>query len=173
MDGLHSPPEVGLFPKTMSLFPFVPKPWPALTARPMAADIQKTCPAVTFPRIFRCPTAANPIDAMQPHREQSGVPPNWHGSTLVRRSADNERVVLAKMHRSGEAGGLRNSLIMPSCMSSLFSSRQMRRRISTTCLRSSESRHSMFVAPLCGVKILIQIFFTFGLADHISTNSGM
>src|SRR5579872_3717459 len=34
---------------------------------------------------------------MQPHCEQSGVPPNWHGSTFVRRSAESERVVLAKM----------------------------------------------------------------------------
>src|SRR6476646_12229560 len=96
----------------------------ALTTCPIAAESQKTSPAVAFPTILRCPTAANPIDAIQPHREQSGVPPNWQGSTFVRKSADNERVVVAKIHRSGDAGGVRNSLITPSSMSNLFSSRQ-------------------------------------------------
>src|SRR6185369_6345839 len=72
---------------------FVPLCGSALTARPIAAEIQKTCPAVTFPRTLRCPTAANPMDAIQPHREQSGFPPNWQGSTIVRKSADNESVV--------------------------------------------------------------------------------
>jgi hypothetical protein len=32
-------------------------------------------PAVIEPTTLRWPTAANPIEAMQPHREQSGLPP--------------------------------------------------------------------------------------------------
>ena len=42
----------------------------------MAVDIQKIPPAVTGPRIFLWPTAASAIDAKQPQREQSGLPPN-------------------------------------------------------------------------------------------------
>jgi len=64
----------------------------------MAVDIQKIPPAVTGPRIFLWPTAASAIDAIQPQREQSGLPPNWQGTTFVRKSADNESVVFAKIH---------------------------------------------------------------------------
>ncbi len=34
-------------------------------------------------------TAAKPMDAMHPHEPQSGFPPNWQGTVLVFRSAEN------------------------------------------------------------------------------------
>ncbi len=55
--------------------------------------------------------------AMQPHCEQSGVPPNWQGVILVFRSAENVSVVRAKMQSFGDAGGFRNSSIMRLCIS--------------------------------------------------------
>ncbi len=80
------------------------------------------CPAVIGPTSLRCPTAASPIEAMQPHREQSGSPPNWQGSTRVLKSAESVHVVWAKMQRSGDNGGDRNSSIIPLGMPSLRSS---------------------------------------------------
>jgi len=44
---------------------------------------------------------------MQPHCEQSGVPPNWQGVTRLLRSAVSESVVRAKMHSAGDRGGFR------------------------------------------------------------------
>ena len=49
---------------------------------------------------------------MQPHCEQSGVPPNWQGVIFVFRSAEYVSVVWAKMQSLGDAGGFRNSSIM-------------------------------------------------------------
>ena len=40
---------------------------------------------------FVVPMAARPMEAKQPQREQSGSPPNWHGSTLVLKSAEGAR----------------------------------------------------------------------------------
>jgi hypothetical protein len=45
------------------------------------------------------PTAASPIDAKQPHCEQSGLPPNWQGVILLFRSAEIVWVVCAKNAR--------------------------------------------------------------------------
>ena len=52
-------------------------------------------------------TALSPAEAMQPHCEQSGVPPNWQGVIRVFKSAVSESVVRAKMHSAGERGGWR------------------------------------------------------------------
>src|SRR5690348_18511547 len=83
----------------------------AVAKSPTNAEVQKMRPAVIGPRISLCPTAARPIEAIQPHCEQSGFPPNWQGSTFLCKSADKASVVLAKMHCAGELGGERNSLI--------------------------------------------------------------
>ena len=44
--------------------------------------------------------------AMQPQFEQSGLPPNWHGVMRRSRSDEKHSVVCAKMHSSGDCGGL-------------------------------------------------------------------
>jgi hypothetical protein len=49
----------------------------------------------------------NPAEAMQPHCEQSGLPPNWQGLILPSRSAVTENVVRAKIHSLGDCGGRR------------------------------------------------------------------
>src|ERR1700679_2614986 len=114
-----------------------------------------------------------PIDAMHPHCEQSGSPPNWHGSTIVLKSAENERVVCAKTQRSGDAGGRRNSLITLAGISNFGLLSRRRSNVATTLLRSSAERISGLFAPRCGVKKLIQIFSTLEFADQKSTNSSM
>jgi hypothetical protein len=50
---------------------------------------------------------ASPEDAMQPHSEHTGLPPNWHGVTRVFKSAETQTVLRAKMHSEGESGGRR------------------------------------------------------------------
>src|SRR5579862_1137547 len=59
------------------------------------------------PAILYLPMADSPAEAMQPHSEHNGVPPNWQGETAVRKSAEKHAVVCAKMHSSGELGGFR------------------------------------------------------------------
>ncbi|MCI0660856.1 MAG: hypothetical protein L0220_07255, partial [Acidobacteria bacterium] len=44
------------------------------------------------------PKAFNPADAMHPHWEQSGLPPNWQGLIRAFKSAVMLKVVRAKMH---------------------------------------------------------------------------
>ena len=60
------------------------------------------------------PTAVSPADAMQPHCEQSGLPPNWQGVMRCSKSAEMQLVVCAKMHRSvatvSMSGTLRDKL---------------------------------------------------------------
>ena len=46
-----------------------------------------------------------PMEAAQPHCEQSGLPPNWQGVMRLVRSAEMLVVVCAKMQSLGEAGG--------------------------------------------------------------------
>jgi hypothetical protein len=46
-------------------------------------------PTESIPPNLWAAMAARPIDAMHPHDEQSGFPPNWHGVIFVSRSADN------------------------------------------------------------------------------------
>ena len=53
------------------------------------------------------PSASSPTEARHPHCVQSGSPPYWHGVIARFRSDDTHAVVCAKMHSSGEAGGLR------------------------------------------------------------------
>jgi hypothetical protein len=53
------------------------------------------------------PIAFNPAEAMHPHCEQSGLPPNWHGVTSDSRFAVTVLVVLAKMQSAGVDGGFR------------------------------------------------------------------
>ncbi len=77
----------------------------ARTCRPTANDALKIAPTRRPPGSRCRPTAARPADAMQPHCEQSGMPPNWHGVILVEKSAETHSVVCAKMHSSGDSGG--------------------------------------------------------------------
>ena len=68
-----------------------------------------------MPPASRCaPTAFSPADAMQPHCEQSGLPPNWHGVMRCSKSAETQLVVRAKMHSSGLDGGVAYCLTSPS-----------------------------------------------------------
>src|SRR3954453_22030668 len=102
------------------------------------------------------------MDAMHPHCEQSGSPPNWHGFTTVLKSAETIFVVRAKTHFSGELGGARNSFTSPSGISSLGYSFLNSIRLRTTSVRSVAERHSTGFAPRCGVKMLIHTFLTAG-----------
>ena len=51
---------------------------------------------------------------MQPQFSQSGLPPNWHGAMRRSRSDEKHSVVWAKMHWSGDRGGLAYTFNMPS-----------------------------------------------------------
>ena len=73
-----------------------------LIFRPTASEMWKRRPAVRPPTTLWCPTAARPMEAMQPHWEQSGSPPNWHGVMTVLRSAETVWVVRAKIQSAGE-----------------------------------------------------------------------
>ena len=107
---------------------------------------------------------------MQPQREQSGSPPNWHGSTLVLKSAEMVRVVRAKMH------SLRRLRRMQKGLQHTFRHIQLgidvrgppKASRSRRVARSSV-RHSTGSAPRCGVKMLIQIF---SAADWPTRNRG-
>src|SRR5438067_8690811 len=95
------------------------------------------------------------MEAIQPHCEQSGSPPNWQGTTWLLRSAEMVCVVCAKMHSSGDDGGVRNSLINPSRMSSFGYFRRRNSISSTACMRCRTERISGDEAPFCGVNMLI------------------
>ena len=63
-------------------------------------------PTRTVPPMILCaPTAFSPAEAMQPHCEQSGLPPNWQGVMRCSKSAEMHDVVCAKMQLSGPSGG--------------------------------------------------------------------
>src|SRR5882724_712942 len=83
-------------------------------ARPILMDALKIIPTGMNPPSLCAATAARPMDATHPHELQSGLPPNWHGTILVFKSADNVRVVRANTQSSGRCGGDANCRIMPS-----------------------------------------------------------
>ena len=85
--------------------------------------------------------------AMQPHCEQSGVPPNWQGVIFVFRSAEKVSVVWAKMQSLGDAGGFRNSSIIRGCMSIRGYRSRNSINSSMTRLRWSGVRISGAIAP--------------------------
>src|SRR5581483_10176456 len=68
------------------------------TASPMALEILKIVPRRTPGSSSLCPSPANAMEAMHPHCEQSGSPPNWQGWILVFKSAETVSVEPAKMH---------------------------------------------------------------------------
>ena len=72
----------------------------------MANDPRKIWLTGITPLILWRPMASRPADAMQPQLRQSGLPPNWHGVTVVVKSDETQCVVFANMHSSGEAGGV-------------------------------------------------------------------
>src|SRR5580693_7977228 len=72
---------------------------------PTLAEAMKIRPAVSDPATGWRPTAARPMEAMQPHCSQSGSPPNWQGVIFVFKSADTVFVVRAKIHSAGLLGG--------------------------------------------------------------------
>ena len=72
---------------------------------PTATDPVKIAPTGTNPQSLWFATAARPADATQPQFAQSGVPPNWHGSMRVVKSADIVVVVRANTHSEGDSGG--------------------------------------------------------------------
>ena len=54
---------------------------------PTFADALKILLTSTVPSNLCVPSALRPAEAMQPHCEQSGFPPNWQGEMRVLRSA--------------------------------------------------------------------------------------
>ena len=74
-------------------------------------------PTESMPPNLWAAMAARPIDAMHPHDEQSGFPPNWHGVIFVSRSADNVWVVRANTQSWGLCGGEANCRISNSGIS--------------------------------------------------------
>src|SRR5712671_3579847 len=96
----------------------------------------------TSPTNLCLPIAASPADAMHPHSEQTGRPPNWQGEIVVARSAEIQAVTCEKMHSRGDAGGRKNpSRTAPGISTLAYSVRSC--AISETALtRSSAERRS-------------------------------
>jgi hypothetical protein len=78
-------------------------------ALPNRSETIKRCPAVSQLTTRWWPTAAKPMEAIHPHRSQSGSPPNWHRVTRVLRSAEKVVVVRAKMRSFGGGHGVTKS----------------------------------------------------------------
>src|SRR5579862_2933800 len=78
-----------------------------LNRSPIFFETEKSVWTGTRPATLNFPTAARPAEAMQPHSEHTGLPPNWQGLIFVCRSAEMQVVFCAKMHWSGEDGGRR------------------------------------------------------------------
>src|SRR6185295_2777519 len=55
----------------------------AATMLPTLWDDSNTRPTGIPPGSWTRPMELRPAEAMQPHCEQSGFPPNWHGVTFV------------------------------------------------------------------------------------------
>src|SRR3954466_11543010 len=96
------------------------------------------------------------MEATQPHCEQSGLPPNWHGVTTVFRSAEITVVVCAKIQSSGDVGGIPQSLICASNMSSFGDAVRRRRSSATHCVRFVGERISAATSPALRGNMLIQ-----------------
>src|SRR6266446_9481464 len=88
------------------------------------------------------PIAASPAEAMHPHSEQTGRPPNWQGEIVVARSAEIQAVTCAKMHSRGAAGGCRNPSRTTWGISTLAYSVRSSAISETTLTRSSAERRS-------------------------------
>src|SRR6185369_17528985 len=101
---------------------------------------------------------------MQPHCEQSGLPPYWHGVMAFSRSADRHSVVFEKMHSSGFLGGFKYPRTTDGIMSCSFGSLAYNETISSTSsFLSAGRKRSTESSPCCGVYRLNQIRFTSGL----------
>src|SRR5207253_5288978 len=90
----------------------------------------------TPPGSFIWVSEFRPADAMQPHCEQSGLPPNWQGLSWVLRSAVIDRVVLAKTQRCGLEGVIRKPSIVPFVIVSFGWLWRSSNRSHTICLRA-------------------------------------
>src|SRR6185312_18612 len=82
-------------------------------ALPMRMEPRNNMPTGITPPSLCAATAASPMDATQPHEEQSGWPPYWQGVTAVFKSAERTFVVNANTHSFGPAGGVANCRISP------------------------------------------------------------
>src|SRR5437870_13720936 len=71
----------------------------------MLVERAKIVETGTSPASLYLPIAASPAEAMHPHSEQTGCPPNWQGEIVVARSDETQAVTWAKMHSLGDAGG--------------------------------------------------------------------
>ncbi len=76
-----------------------------LNRSPIFLEKEKMSETWTKPANLYFPIDARPAEAIQPHSEQTGRPPNWHGVMRVVRSAEMQVVVCAKMHCWGDVGG--------------------------------------------------------------------
>jgi hypothetical protein len=108
---------------------------------PIFIEDLKIDPTESTPPSLCAATAANPIDAMHPHEEQSGFPPNWHGVIFVTKSADNVCVVSAKTHSCGLCGGDANCRITASGISNF--GYRFRNTIISSITRPRSSRVSI------------------------------
>src|SRR4029077_6076737 len=110
------------------------------TCSPMLTEPVKTVPPGTKPHSLWRPTAARPAEAMHPHCEQSGLPPNWHGVMRCSKSAEMHEGVCAKMHSSGLLGGVAYCLTSPSGIAIFLYLRLSDISAATTRSRSSGRR---------------------------------
>ncbi len=75
--------------------------------RPTARDRLTMADTGTSPAMRRRAMEFKAAEARQPHSLQTGRPPNWHGVSRDRRSAETQVVSCAKTHSPGESGGRR------------------------------------------------------------------
>ena len=72
---------------------------------PNRREAEKTELICTKPPNLYFANDAKPAEAMQPHSEQTGRPPNWQGVIGVVKSEETHAVVWANMHSWGDEGG--------------------------------------------------------------------
>src|SRR5258708_9790882 len=70
-------------------------------ARPTLSEASTIAPTRRPPGSRCSATAARPAEAMQPHCEQSGFPPNWHGVIRCSKSAETQVVVCDTTQSAG------------------------------------------------------------------------
>src|ERR1700682_3854874 len=125
----------------------------------------------TNPASLYLPIAARPAEAMHPHSEQTGRPPDWQGEIVEARSAEIQAVTCAKMHSRGDAGGRKKPSRAARGISTLAYSVRSCATSETTLTRSSAESRSRLNWSSWGVNRLNQIFRASGRTDQNSQNS--